>query len=188
MYVFQYGFPSSSKDLCDTRRRLGQGRWENGACVLSRETTWHLFQVIKGESVPSLFLQVLHIAISEGGFLQLFVCWSFVSACRIQWGRPCAARGGEEAQPWHWERSGVSERLVQLLWSTLSSEGWKMFFYVVAGDSIMSVTTAASSNTGETILLKRLICRSDWNSGFFSPRSFSRGSKWEEKVVTAVEI
>ncbi|KAK4818827.1 hypothetical protein QYF61_019864 [Mycteria americana] len=33
----------------------------------------------------------------------------------------------------------------------LSSQGWKMLFYVTAGDSIMFVTTTASGNTGNTV-------------------------------------
>lgn len=138
-------FYNSSKDLCDCRKAR-QGRWENRACVLSKESIWHLIQ----ESVPPLFLQVLHIPVSEGVFLQLVVCW-FGSACRIQWGHPCTAGGGEEVQQWCWECYRGSERLVQLLWSTLSSEGWKMFFYVIGRDSLVPVTITASSNTGETI-------------------------------------
>lgn len=93
----------------------GQGRQENGACVLSRETAQHPFefQDFKGESVTFL-LQVLHISAGRGGFLLLFVCWAFGSACRPQWG--CSSllvveRGLSSGAGECW---GVSERLAQL--------------------------------------------------------------------------
>lgn len=59
-------------------RRAGAGRQENGAGVLSRETTQQSFefQDFKGELV-ALLIQVLHVSAGNEGFLQLFVCWSF---------------------------------------------------------------------------------------------------------------
>lgn len=115
-----------------------------------REMTQHPSQDFRGEPVLSFFLQVLHISISKGGFLQLcaghlavLAEFSWVIFVLLEVERKCSSGAGE--------CSGVSEGLVQLLGSAFSSEGQKMFFCVIAGDGITLVTTIAGSSTGETI-------------------------------------
>lgn len=179
VYVLQHSFSSSSKDLCKSRR-AGQERWENKN---SGETAQHPFQDFKGESVSSLFLQVLHIPISEGGFLQLFVCWFFSCAYRIQPGCPCLAWVERKLS------SGAGNPLVFLKGLSSSSEapsplGDGRWFSTSLQETVSCLLLPLLA-----VIQVSLFSWNDWSAGqteilvFFFPCSFSKGNKWKEKVI-----
>lgn len=148
--VLQHGLWGPQKTFVTAEQQGREmGRWENGTCVLSREMTQHpsqdgslchpssyrscTYQLMRGDFCSSLGAGHLAVPVE---FRAVFLVLLGVER------KPSSGAGG---------CCGVSKGLVQLLWSAFSSEGQKVFFFVIAGDCITLITTIPSSNTGETL-------------------------------------